>query len=82
MQTLLQGNQEGAEGKWDDKCEKAFQDLKQYLTSPPLLSMPEAAENWYIYMAISEVVISYALIREEIEAQLLVFYTSKALIDV
>ncbi|XP_068319766.1 uncharacterized protein [Pyrus communis] len=67
--------------KWDEECVKAFQDLKQYLTSLPLLFKPEASKNWYIYMAVSEVVVSFALIRKEIGAQLSVFYTSKALID-
>ncbi|KAM2654056.1 hypothetical protein EV2_025609 [Malus domestica] len=67
--------------KWDEECEKAFQDLKKYLTSPPLLSKLEAAEDLYIYLAVSEVAVSSALIRKELEAQLLVFYTSKALLD-
>ncbi|KAM2137967.1 hypothetical protein ACFX1Q_010080 [Malus domestica] len=71
MQALLQGNKE---------CEKTFQDLKQYLTSPPLLFKPEVAENLYIYLAVSEVAVSSALIQEELGARLLVFYTSKALI--
>ena len=67
--------------KWDEECEKAFQDLKKYLTSPPLLSKPEAAEDLYIYLAVSEVAVSSALIREELGAQLPVFYTPKALLD-
>ncbi|KAM1623487.1 hypothetical protein ACFX1T_021600 [Malus domestica] len=50
--------------KWDEECEKAFQDLKKYLTSPPLLSKLEADEDLYIYLAISEVTVSSALIRE------------------
>ncbi|XP_068328033.1 uncharacterized protein [Pyrus communis] len=52
--------------KWDEECEKAFQDLKKYLTSPPLLSKPETAEDLYIYLAVSEVAVSFALIREEL----------------
>ena len=49
--------------------------------SPPLLSNPEAAENLYIYLAVLEVAVSSALIRETIGAQLSVFNTSKALFD-
>ncbi|KAM1394811.1 hypothetical protein ACFX2F_030813 [Malus domestica] len=67
--------------KSDDECEKAFQDLKQYLTSPLLLSKPETAENLYIYLAVSKVAVSSALIREKLRAQLPVFYTSKAILD-
>ncbi|KAM1716542.1 hypothetical protein ACFX11_024498 [Malus domestica] len=62
-------------------AKKAFQDLNKYLTSPPLLSKPEATEDLYIYLAVSEVAVSSALIREEIGAQLPIFYTSKALLD-
>ncbi|XP_070675247.1 uncharacterized protein [Malus domestica] len=56
--------------KWDNKCEKGFQDLKRYLTSPLLLSKLEVAEELYIYLAISNVALSSALIREELRAQL------------
>jgi len=67
--------------KWDEKCERDFQELKKYLTSPFLLSKLEAVEDLYIYLAGSEVTLSSAVIREELRAQLLVFYTSKAIID-
>ncbi|KAM1011456.1 hypothetical protein EV2_047844 [Malus domestica] len=67
--------------KWDVECEKAFQYLKKYLTLPPLLSKTEAAEDLYIYLVVSEEAVSSALMREELGAQLLVLYTSKALLD-
>ncbi|CAL8153304.1 unnamed protein product [Prunus armeniaca] len=67
--------------KWDDECEVAFQNLKTYLTSPPLLSKSIPGEDLYIYLAVSHSAISSALIREELGAQHPVFYTSKALID-
>ncbi|KAM1370642.1 hypothetical protein ACFXTH_041005 [Malus domestica] len=66
---------------WDDECERAFQDLKKYLTSSPLLSKLEAAEDLYIYLAVLEVAVSYTLIREELRAQLPIFYIFKALLD-
>ncbi|KAM1172996.1 hypothetical protein ACFXTH_023135 [Malus domestica] len=66
--------------KCDDECERAFQYLKKYLTSLPLLSKPEV-EDLYIYLAVSKVAVSSALIREKLRAQLPVFYTFKALLD-
>ncbi|CAL9010785.1 unnamed protein product, partial [Prunus brigantina] len=33
----------GQKDKWDEECEVAFQNLKTYLTSPPLLSKPVPA---------------------------------------
>ncbi|KAI5348608.1 hypothetical protein L3X38_001495 [Prunus dulcis] len=58
-----------------------FQNLKTYLTSPPLLSKPDPGEDLYVYLAVSNSAVSSALIREELGAQHLVFYTSKALLD-
>ena len=51
--------------EWADECQKAFKDLKKYLSSPPLLSPPKPGEELYLYIAVSQVVISTALVRDE-----------------
>ena len=71
----------GQKDKWDEECEVAFQSLKTYLTSPPLLSKPVPGEDLFVYLAVSDSAISSALIREELGAQHPIFYTSKALLD-
>ncbi|CAL8168152.1 unnamed protein product [Prunus armeniaca] len=71
----------GQRDKWDEECEVAFQSLKAYLTSPPLLSKPVPGEDLFMYLAVSNSAVSSALIREELGAQHPVFYTSKALLD-
>ncbi|KAI5336693.1 hypothetical protein L3X38_015961 [Prunus dulcis] len=71
----------GQKDKWDEECEVAFQSLKTYLTSPPLLSKPISGEDLFVYLAMSDSAISSALIREELGAQHPIFYTSKALLD-
>ncbi|KAM1623999.1 hypothetical protein ACFX1S_022302 [Malus domestica] len=60
--------------KWDEECERAFQVLKKYLTSLPLLSKLEEAEDLYIYLVVSEVAVSSTIIREELGARLPVFH--------
>ena len=50
---------------WTDECETAFQELKRYLNNPPLLSPSKQGESLYLYLAVSEIVVSAALIREE-----------------
>ncbi|KAI5350230.1 hypothetical protein L3X38_003121 [Prunus dulcis] len=72
----------GQKDKWDEECEVAFQSLKTYLTSPPLLSKPVLVKDLFVYLAVSNSAISSALIREELGAQHPIFYTSKALLDV
>ncbi|XP_048628323.1 uncharacterized protein LOC125597842 [Brassica napus] len=39
---LLRGNKRFL---WDEKCEEAFNQLKHYLTTPPVLSKPEAGDT-------------------------------------
>ena len=50
---------------WTDECEAAFQDLKRYLSNPPLLSPSKEGENLYLYLAVSNTAVSAALICEE-----------------
>ena len=63
---------------WTDECEAAFQDLKHYLSNPPLLSPSKEGENLYLYLAVSITAVSAALIREEVKKQLPVYYVSQA----
>ncbi|XP_030963839.1 uncharacterized protein LOC115985003 [Quercus lobata] len=63
---------------WTDECEAALQELKRYLSSPPLLSPSKEGENLYLYLAVSASAVSAALIREEGMKQLLVYYVSQA----
>ena len=38
---------------WSDECRQAFEDLKKYLASPPLLAKPKEAEVLYLYLTVS-----------------------------
>ena len=67
--------------EWTPACEEALNQLKRYLTSPPLLSKPKDRETLYIYLAVSEIVVSAVLIREEEGKQLPVYNVSRALLD-
>ena len=62
---------------WTDECEAAFQELKRYLSNPPLLSPSKEGENLYLYLAVSATAMSVALIREEGRKQLPVYYVSQ-----
>jgi hypothetical protein len=63
---------------WTDECQKSFEELKTYLTSPPLLSPSKQGEPLSLYLAISPTAVSSTLIREENGVQLPIYYTSKA----
>ena len=51
--------------EWTDGCQKAFKDLKTYLTTTPLLSPSVPGEELYLYLAVSPHAVSSSLIREE-----------------
>ena len=50
---------------WTEEYEIAFQELKRYLSNPPLLRPSKEGENLYLYLAISAIALSAALIQEE-----------------
>ena len=51
--------------EWIDKCEQAFQALKENLGRPPLLSKLIEWEKLYLYLAISDEAVNATLVREE-----------------
>ena len=51
--------------EWTDDCQRAFEDLKAYLTSTPLLSPSVLGEELYLYLAVTPHAVSSVLIREE-----------------
>ena len=52
--------------------------MKKYLSSPPLLSSSMLEEELYLYIAVSQVVVSAALVREEGGSQQPIYFISKA----
>ena len=63
---------------WTDECEIDFQELKCYQSNPPLLSPSKKGENLYLYLAISAIAVSAALVREKDRKKLPVYYVSQA----
>ena len=65
--------------EWIAECQQAFDDLKAYLSSPPLLSPSKPGEELFLYLAVSSSAISVALIKEEDKVQKPVYYASRVL---
>ncbi|GKV19330.1 hypothetical protein SLEP1_g29608 [Rubroshorea leprosula] len=51
--------------EWTQDCQKAFEQLKTYLASPPLISKPSPGETLFLYIAATTEAVSAALIRQE-----------------
>ncbi|XP_013589138.1 PREDICTED: uncharacterized protein LOC106297449 [Brassica oleracea var. oleracea] len=75
---LLRGNKRFI---WEEKCEEAFNQLKHYLTTPPVLSKPESGDTMSLYIAVTSSAVSSVLIREDRGEQKPIFYISKRMTE-
>ena len=67
------------EFEWTEECALAFQQLKDYLAWPPIMSSPEPNEVMFAYIAVAPFAISLVLIRVDRGVQRPVYYVSKSL---
>ena len=65
--------------EWTTEYQQAFEDLKAYLSSTPLLSPSKPGEELFLYLAVSLAAMNEALVRKEDRVQKLVYFTSRAL---
>ena len=67
------------EFRWFEECVIAFQELKRYLSHPPIMSSPVVDEILFAYIAVALHAISLVLIRVDNGTQQPVYYVSKSL---
>ncbi|KAL0461323.1 UNVERIFIED_CONTAM: Retrovirus-related Pol polyprotein from transposon opus [Sesamum latifolium] len=65
--------------EWGTPCQLAFEELKAYLASLPLLVKPSPREILYLYLSVAPQAVSSVLLREEDGKQLPIYYVSKVL---
>ncbi|XP_030923081.1 uncharacterized protein LOC115949959 [Quercus lobata] len=65
--------------EWNEECAMAFQQLKEYLAQPPIMSSPEVDEVLFAYIAVAPHAVSLVLIQEDNGTQRPVYYVSKSL---
>ena len=68
--------------KWTEECALAFQQLKDYLTWPPIMSSLEPDEVLFAYIVVALYAVSLVLIRVDCDVQRPVYYVSKSLHEV
>ena len=64
---------------WDAQCEEAFSTLKTYPSSHPVLVSPSEGELLTLYLVVSDLSTSAALVSERDRIQHPVYYCSRAL---
>ena len=65
--------------EWSEDCTAAFQQLKEYLLRPPIISSLAADEVLYAYIVVASHTVSLVLIRVDSGLQRPVYYVSKSL---
>ena len=65
--------------EWSEDCIVAFQQLKEYLSRPPIMSSPEADEVLYAYIVVSPHAVSLVPIWDDNGLQKPIYYVSKSL---
>jgi ribonuclease HI len=70
-----------AEFAWGAKQQVAFDQIKHYLSTPPVLRTPKSGESFWLYIAAQEDVIG-AILTQEFEAkEHIITYVSRILLD-
>jgi Reverse transcriptase (RNA-dependent DNA polymerase). len=64
---------------WTPECQAAFNELKQYLQSPPALISPAPGSELLLYLVASPVAVSAVLVQETESGQKPVYFISEAL---
>ena len=65
--------------EWTEECATAFQQLKDYLARPLIMSSPKPDEVLFAYIAVAPYAVSLVLIRVDCGVQRPVYYVSKSL---
>jgi len=68
--------------KWNEECVLAFQQLKEYLSRPPIMSRPEVDEVLFAYITVASHAVSLVLVRVDSGVQRPIYYVSKSLHEV
>jgi len=66
---------------WDDTCQQSFDQLKQLLTTPPILSKPSPNLPLVVYISVSDSVVSAAIIQEIDNQQQPIYFIRRVLQD-
>jgi hypothetical protein len=71
----------GVEFPWGPKQQDAFDEIKSYLTSPPILQAPKSGVPFQLYIAAEQSVIGAILTQQTDGKEYVVAYESRRLLD-
>ncbi|CAN1322438.1 Retrovirus-related Pol polyprotein from transposon opus [Linum perenne] len=66
---------------WTEDCTRAFEELKAFLTTPPVLAAPVPGDQLYLYVVIATAAVSSVLVKRDDKEERPMFYISKTLVE-
>lgn len=66
---------------WSSKCQKAFEEIKEYMSRTPVLIKAQPDEPLCLYLSARTLAVGAALIQEDEGQQKIVYYVSQVLKD-
>jgi hypothetical protein len=70
------------EFRWGAEQQRAFEDIKEYLSKPPVLVPPQQDKPFYIYLSVGDTSIASVVIQVHDGKERVVFYLSRRLLHV
>jgi hypothetical protein len=69
------------EFRWGAKQQRAFEEIKEYLSKPPMLVPPQHDKPFYIYLSIGDTSIASVVIQVHDGKERVMFYLSRRMLD-
>jgi hypothetical protein len=70
------------EFRWGAEQQRAFEEIKEYLSKPPVLVPPQQDKPFYVYLSVGDTSITSVVIQVHDGKERVVFYLSKRMLDV
>ena len=67
---------------WDDQCQRAFEKIKEYLLSPPVLVPPTPGHPLLLYLSVSDIALGCMLAQlDDLGKERAIYYLSKRMLE-
>ena len=67
---------------WDDQCQRAFERIKEYLLSPPILVPPTPGPPLLLYLSVSYIALGCMLAHlDDLGKERAIYYLSKRMLE-
>ena len=69
------------EFRWGAELQRAFEEIKEYLSKPPVLVSPQQDRPFYIYLSVADTSIASVVVQVHDGQEKVIFYISRRMLD-